>query len=347
MTPQPMRKRAEQLVLQLQSNIVAALEGLDAAGPSFKPDRWTRANDGGYGISCVFAAPPADDGSEPTTLLEKAGVNVSVVHGTLPPAAVQQMRAEHASLPTPENGEGLPYFATGVSLVIHPRNPNAPTSHANFRYFEVTEPVDATSDEPPKVLAWWFGGGADLTPVYLFEEDAIHFHQTLKNAADPHGEQLFPAFKKWCDEYFYIPHRQEGRGIGGVFFDDLTAEPHKRLSPNSPRPFTADEIFDFIKDMGNAFVPAYVPILEKRCKMPWTPRQRRWQLIRRGRYAEFNLMIDRGTKFGLMAPGARIESILMSLPETVRWEYMTDMADDPTSEEAKLVDVVKNPREWV
>lgn len=345
--PKPMRNRAEELVIDLQTKIVAALEALDPEAPLFKRDHWTRAANGGYGMSCVFAVPPSDDGSEPTTILEKAGVNVSVVTGTLPPAAVQQMRAEHASLPTPQDGSGLPYFVTGVSLVIHPRNPNAPTSHANYRYFEVTEPVGPDPDEPPKILAWWFGGGADLTPVYVSEEDAKHFHQTLKDAAHAHGEQLFPAFKKWCDEYFYIPHRKECRGVGGVFFDDLTSEPHKRLTADSARPTSADEIFEFVKDMGNAFVPSYVPILEKRGRLPFTPRQRRWQLIRRGRYAEFNLMIDRGTKFGLTAPGARIESILMSLPETVRWEYMTDMADDPESEEARLVEVVSNPREWV
>lgn len=341
-----MRKRAEQLVVALQDSIVKALEAVDPAAPPFKRDSWTRAQ-GGYGTSCVFAVPSSDDAAAPppSSVLEKAGVNVSVVHGTLPPVAVQQMRANHATLPQVEGG--LPFFATGVSLVIHPRNPNAPTCHANYRYFEVTEAIDPDSLEPPKPLVWWFGGGADLTPSYLFEEDAVHFHKVHHDAAAPYGAQMYPALKKWCDEYFYIPHRQESRGIGGVFWDDLSVEPHPRLSSDEKRPQTAEEIFSFVSDMGAAFIPAYIPILSKRCVLPSTPRQRRWQLIRRGRYVEFNIMIDRGTKFGLTAPGARIESILMSLPETARWEYMSDLGQDPESEEGKLLAVLKTPKEWV
>lgn len=348
-TERPMREQMEEFVLQLQDQIITALESIDPESPKFKRDRWTKTvGGGGYGISGVFSVRPGEDGLSPSreTVLEKAGVNVSVVNGRLPPMAVQQMRANHASLPT-DSDKGLPFIAIGLSLVIHPRNPNAPTSHANYRYFEVTEEKDPNSNEEPKVLSWWFGGGADLTPTQLFEEDAVHFHKTLKDAADPHGAQLFPAFKKWCDEYFYIPHREECRGVGGVFFDDLTVESHKWLSDKQQRPKSPEAIFSFVKSMGEAFVPSYVPLVAKRSKMPFTPRQRRWQLLRRGRYAEFNLMIDRGTKFGLTAPGARIESILMSLPETARWEYMTEMGEDPKSEEGKLMAVVRHPKDWI
>ncbi|KAK7457121.1 Coproporphyrinogen-III oxidase [Stygiomarasmius scandens] len=315
----------------------------------------------------------AGNGEQPQSILEKAGVNISIVHGTLPPPAIKQMVADHKSMPLPEDVTGgLPFFAAGISLVIHPRNPMVPTVHANYRYFEITESANSPSSSPagsperqPKILAWWFGGGADLTPSYLFEEDAIHFHSTLKQAADPFGTQIYPTFKKWCDEYFYIPHRQETRGVGGIFFDDLNCNPHPRLSepsdgsqelsatPNSTvaiarnRPKTQQELFSLIKALGNAFIPSYIPILTKRCKMPYTPHQRRWQLIRRGRYVEFNLVYDRGTKFGLMTPGARVESILMSLPEVARWEYMTDMGEDEDSEEGKLLKVLRKPKGWV
>ncbi|KAG6862748.1 hypothetical protein C0993_001654, partial [Termitomyces sp. T159_Od127] len=278
------------------------------------------------------------------------GVNISIVHGILPPAAIKQMRADHTSMPLPDRPEGLPFFAAGISLVIHPRNPHAPTVHANYRYFEITEPVNENQPAPEKskVLAWWFGGGCDLTPSYLYEEDAVHFHTTIKNACDKHGPQLYPKFKKWCDEYFYIPHRNESRGIGGIFFDDLNEGPHVRLnSPDSPdaapRPTSPAEIFSLMQDLGNAFIPSYLPILKARSSMPFTPSERRWQLLRRGRYVEFNLVYDRGTKFGLMTPGARIESILMSLPETARWEYMSEMGEEGT-EEAKLVKVLKEPK---
>jgi coproporphyrinogen III oxidase len=198
-------------------------------------------------------------------------------------------------------------------------------------------------------LAWWFGGGSDLTPSYLYEEDAIHFHSTLKTACDKHGPQLYPTFKKWCDEYFFIPHRGESRGIGGLFFDDLNSGPHLRLPSSESdvqRPKTPAEIFAFFRDLGNAFIPSYIPILQIRYSMPSTSHERRWQLVRRGRYVEFNLVYDRGTKFGLNTPGARIESILMSLPETARWEYMSELGAEGT-EEGKLVAVLKEPKAWV
>jgi len=362
-----MRQQVEEYIQSLQDSIVGAFEQLDPSAPPFKRDAWVRKQ-GGMGRSCVFASPPdtsdfssfSDTGissrrENTQTILEKAGVNISIVHGVLPPAAIQQMRADHKSMPLPETKEGLPFFAAGLSLVIHPRNPHAPTVHANYRYFEITEPEGEASaqesdDKRPtgKVIAWWFGGGSDLTPSYFYAEDAIHFHKTLKSACEPHGPSLYPSFKKWCDEYFFLPHRLETRGVGGMFFDDLNEGPHLRLPDSdsgSRRPRTPAEIFAFVTSLGNAIIPSYLPILEKRHAMPYTPHQRRWQLLRRGRYVEFNLVYDRGTKFGLMTPGARIESILMSLPETARWEYMTEM--DEGEEEKALLNVLKNPVDWV
>jgi coproporphyrinogen III oxidase len=344
-----MRQRVEKYIVSLQDRIVSAFETLDPTAPTFKRDSWVRAQ-GGSGKSCVFAVPASLSEAADThsTVLEKAGVNISIVHGLLPPPAIKQMRADHSSIPfDPNSTISLPFFAAGISLVVHPRNPSAPTVHANYRYFEITKPVPEGDAERGKVLAWWFGGGSDLTPSYLFEEDAIHFHSTLKRACDQHGDSLYPAFKKWCDEYFYIPHRQETRGVGGIFFDDLSDEEHKRLPKDIRRPRSATEIFALIQTLGDAFLPSYLPILERRMSMPSNEHNRRWQLLRRGRYVEFNLVYDRGTKFGLMTPGARIESILMSLPETARWEYMSDMGGDgDKSEEGRLIEILKKPREW-
>ena len=350
----PMRQRVEEYISGLQDEIVLAFEKLDPSSPPFKRDSWVRTQ-GGIGKSCVFAVPVDEETSAspaPPTILEKAGVNISVVHGILPPAAIRQMRADHTSMPLPDRPDGLPFFAAGLSLVIHPRNPHAPTVHANYRYFEITEPVnpDHIHNQPPKVLAWWFGGGSDLTPSYLYEEDAVHFHSILHTACNKHGPQLYPAFKKWCDEYFFIPHRGESRGIGGLFFDDLNEGLHLRLpssASEAKRPVTPEEIFAFVKELGNAFTPSYLPILQLRHSIPYTPHQRRWQLIRRGRYVEFNLVYDRGTKFGLMTPGARIESILMSLPETARWEYMSELGTDEGTEEGKVMKALKEPRNWI
>ncbi|KAJ7069687.1 coproporphyrinogen III oxidase [Mycena amicta] len=340
----PLRVQMEEYVLELQARIVAGLAAVDPNCPhEFLQDSWVREQ-GGTGKSCVFAMPQSAQGTiAHESVLEKAGVNVSIIHGKLPPSAVAQMSSNHSSLPTAPPG-GLPFFVAGLSLVIHPRNPHAPTTHANYRYFEVTDP-----DDPSKILAWWFGGGSDLTPYYLYEEDAVHFHKTIKSVCDAHSPTFFPAFKKWCDEYFYIPHRLEARGVGGIFFDDLKEAPHARILGDDPstRPHTPEELFAFVKALGDSFLPSYIPILTKRHSMPYTPFQRRWQLVRRGRYVEFNLVVDRGTKFGLMSPGARIESILMTLPETVRWEYMTDMGGEGT-EEFKIMEVVTNkPRDWI
>ncbi|KAH7885063.1 Coproporphyrinogen III oxidase [Phlebopus sp. FC_14] len=360
--PPSMRLRFEQFVDALQQQIVTELENLelenfereqhelgrlDGGAPKFKRDSWVR-DAGGRGLSCVFSCTPeaGELTSTKNTILEKAGVNVSVVHGILPPAAIKEMRADHSNIPY-DGQTSLPFFASGISLVIHPRNPFAPTVHANYRYFEITEKV-VEGEETGKVVAWWFGGGSDLTPSYLDESDAEYFHKTLKDACDQHGCELYPVFKKWCDEYFYIVHRRETRGIGGLFFDDLSSERHARLSDNIPRPKTADEIFAFIQTAGNAFIPSYIPILKAKYATKYNDHHRRWQLVRRGRYVEFNLVYDRGTRFGLKTPSARIESILMSLPETARWEWMSDLGNDgDQSEEGKLVLVLKNPREWV
>ncbi|KAJ7483345.1 coproporphyrinogen III oxidase [Mycena latifolia] len=334
-----MRTQMEEYVVSLQNQIVSAFETLDPASPPFKRDSWVRA-EGGSGQSCVFT-PPTDN---TTSVLEKAGVNISIIHGTLGQAAIQQMRSNHSSMPLPENTPGgLPFFVAGISLVIHPRNPHAPTVHMNCRYFEVTSPSE---DGEPTILSWWFGGGSDLTPSYLYEDDAVHFHSTFKQACDAHSAAFYPTFKQWCDEYFYTPHRGEGRGIGGIFFDDLHSGPHLRLPADVPRPQTPADLFSFVRAIGDAFVPAYVPILSRRRGLSYTAEQRRWQLLRRGRYVEFNLVVDRGTKFGLMAPGARVESILMTLPELARWEYMTDMGGEGT-EEGRLVEVLKTPKAWV
>ncbi|KAG9295029.1 hypothetical protein G9A89_017823 [Geosiphon pyriformis] len=306
-----MRLRMEQYVKNLQKKIVAELEALD--GKSFKVDTWKR-KEGGDGVSCVL---------QEGNVFEKAGVLVSVVYGQLPQAAVEQMKSRHKEI-NPAHGP-FPFFAAGISIVLHPHNPMAPTIHLNYRYFEITN-----EDGTPKV--WWFGGGSDLTPSYLFEEDAIHFHKTLKNACDKHDLDYYPRFKKWCDEYFFIKHRQEARGVGGIFFDDL--------DDKSP-----DELFRFAKECGDAFLSSYVPILIRRKDMPYNNYEKRWQQLRRGRYVEFNLIWDRGTKFGLQTPGARIESILASLPLTAAWMY--DFKPEDNSREAKLLEILKTPKSWI
>ncbi|KAN0065455.1 Coproporphyrinogen-III oxidase [Thecaphora frezii] len=392
----PMRKRMETYVKLLQHSIVDALSREEPTG-RFLIDSWLR-KEGGEGISCVL-----QDGST----FEKAGVNISVVHGTLPPAAVKQMSADHAGLmektgyklegPDAEV-RGLPFYAAGLSLVVHPKNPFAPTVHFNYRYFELTHPEKLADGSPnprhpsnrkdkdasvkDEPIAWWFGGGTDLTPMYLFEEDATHFHKTLKAAADAHDAAFYPAWKKWCDKYFQIPHRGEARGIGGIFFDDLTlpewsrgsegkgsfiplTDGQKTTTLSSSKAHTQETLFSTIKALGDSFLPAYLPIIQKRRTMPYAEAHERWQALRRGRYVEFNLVYDRGTKFGLQTPGARIESILMSLPLKARWEYMekysgggaqgrdgkaTTLQDRKQADEEegkeKIMKVLRHPREW-
>ncbi len=300
-----MRQRVEAMVRSAQDTICLALSAID--GQSFREDRWTREGGGG-GTSRIL-----QDGN----VFEKAGVNVSIVHGTLSLDAVRAMGGgKHA----PESE--LRFFATGISLVLHPHNPFAPTVHANYRYLE-----RGAADAP---AAWWFGGGADLTPSYLFEEDAAHFHRVHKTACDAHDPAFYPRFKRWADDYFFIPHRGERRGVGGIFFDDLYDRPK-------------DELLRFVTSCTQAFLPAYLPILERRKDSPFTPAQKRWQAQRRGRYVEFNLVYDRGTVFGLRT-GGRVESILMSLPLSARWEY--DGVPQTATPESELTQVLRTPREW-
>lgn len=289
-------------LLDLQDRICEALAGLD--GGAFHQDTWSRAAGGG-GRSRVLA-----DGS----VFEQAGVNFSHVHGESLPAAATDRRPELA---------GRSFQALGVSLVVHPRNPYVPTSHANVRFL-VAEAPDA---EP----VWWFGGGFDLTPFYPFTDDCRHWHRVARDAVAPFGDDLYPRFKQWCDEYFYLPHRQEARGIGGLFFDDYNRGGFARS-------------FALMRSVGDAYLTAYLPIVEARRDTPWGDRERQFQLYRRGRYVEFNLLHDRGTRFGIQS-GGRTESILMSLPPQVRWEY--GYQPEPGSPEDRLVTDFLPPRDWV
>jgi len=291
--------RAAKFFSELQTDICRALAEVDGAA-EFTADAWQRPGGGG-GIARVL---------EGGALFEKAGVNWSSVDGELPAELADHMP-----------GEGRAFRASGVSLVLHPRSPMVPTTHANFRCLT-------------KGNALWFGGGADLTPYYLFREDAVHFHATLAGACDRHrpvGD--YDRFKAWCDEYFFLPHRQETRGIGGVFFDYLGA---KGEHP-------AEQVFDFVSDLGRSFVQAYAPIAQRRQTEPYGEIERAWQLRRRGRYVEFNLIYDRGTLFGLKTNG-RVESILMSLPPLVRWDY--DVMATPGSPEADLLAHLR-PTDWL
>ncbi|KAK4334429.1 Oxygen-dependent coproporphyrinogen-III oxidase [Rhodotorula toruloides] len=314
----PMRLRMIHHIKSLQSTICEALESLEPSGQKFKSSYYLRDASKGFGDSRVL-----QDGET----FEKAGCNISVIKSTLSVPAVRQMRAERFDWW--DGVSELPYFVAGCSLVVHPRNPHAPTIHFNYRYFEIQDPKDPNGE--PK--AWWFGGGTDLTPSYLYEDDARHFHGLYKEACDRHAAGYYARFKKWCDEYFYIPHRQESRGIGGIFFDDL--------SEGDP-----EAIFKFVRDCSNSYLPAYYPIVERRKDQPFTEEEKRWQQLRRGRYVEFNLVYDRGTKFGLAMKEPRTESILMSLPLTSRWEYEPEVGTIEGSREKKILDILKKPVEW-
>ncbi|MDY0005336.1 MAG: oxygen-dependent coproporphyrinogen oxidase [Spongiibacteraceae bacterium] len=290
-------------LLELQDRICAGLEAADGEG-RFREDAWQRPGGGG-GRTRVIG-----DGR----VFEKGGVNFSHVYGdTLPPSA---------SAGRPELA-GRSFQAMGVSLVIHPRNPHVPTSHANVRFFEAQKP----GEEP----VWWFGGGFDLTPFYPLEEDCRHWHRVAKAACDPFGEDVYPRYKRWCDEYFFLKHRNEARGVGGLFFDDLSEGGF-------------DTSFAFLRAVGDAYLDAYLPIVEARRDTPYGDRERRFQLLRRGRYVEFNLVYDRGTVFGLQS-GGRTESILMSLPPMVAWDY--DWQPEPGSLEAVLTERFLPARDWV
>lgn len=312
----PMKRRFETMILRVQKEICDAVSEVD--GQKFKEVRWERKQHGGGGVSMTL---------QEGNVFEKAGVLVSVVHGNLPPAAAKQMKSRgHSKLP---DDVPLKFHACGISLVIHPYNPMAPTVHCNYRYFEVE--TGRKNPDGSQELVSWFGGGADLTPSYVIEEDAKYFHQVHKDALDKHDKKWYPLMKKQCDEYFTIIHRGERRGIGGIFYDDL--EENKEAT------------FLMARECANNFVKAYVPIVKKRKDAQFTEEQKKWQQIRRGRYVEFNLVYDRGTKFGLATPGSRIESILASLPLTSRWEYMHEpQAGTP---EAKSLEVFRSPRDWL
>ncbi|CAF0870183.1 unnamed protein product [Brachionus calyciflorus] len=306
-----MKNRMEAFITNLQGKIIKKLQSFEPE-TKFKVDRWLR-KEGGGGITCII-----EDGQ----VFERGAVNISVVSGMLPKAAVNEMRARgKTSIPA---GKDLPFFACGISSVIHPRNPYVPTVHFNYRYFEL--------EVAPNKFEWWFGGGTDLTPYYLDENDVKHFHSELKKACDKNDKSYYLKFKKWCDEYFVISHRNECRGVGGIFFDDLD-------KPDQ------DKVFEFVKSCGNSVLPSYIPLIEKNKDKGYGYKEREWQLLRRGRYVEFNLVYDRGTKFGLLTPGSRIESILVSLPQTAKWTYKHE--PEVGSEEHKLFQVLKNPKDWL
>ncbi|MGE3860268.1 MAG: oxygen-dependent coproporphyrinogen oxidase [Burkholderiaceae bacterium] len=290
-------------LLDLQQRIVARLEQLD--GQPFRSDGWRRP-EGGGGLSRVI---------EEGGLLERGAVLFSHVRGDQLPASASAHRTGIG---------GRPFDAMGVSLVLHPRNPYVPTVHMNVRCF-VAGPTEAAPD-----TVWWFGGGMDLTPYYPFEEDAAHFHRTCRDSLAPYGSELYPRFKKWCDDYFYLKHRKEARGIGGIFYDDLNEGGF-------------DASFALTRSVGDAFLDAYAPIVERRRGLPYGERERDFQAYRRGRYVEFNLVFDRGTLFGLQS-GGRTESILCSMPPLARWRY--DWQPEAGSPEARLHDFLR-PRDWV
>ncbi|MBE7686428.1 oxygen-dependent coproporphyrinogen oxidase [Tenacibaculum piscium] len=300
-----MKDKFYKYIEKLQDTITEKLEQVDG-GAKFQEDTWKRA-EGGGGRTRVI---------ENGTIFEKGGVNISKVFGELPEVLRKQFGVK--------NGD---FFACGLSLVLHPKNPFVPTVHANWRYFEMY-------DEKGNIVTQWFGGGQDLTPYYLFEQDATHFHSVCKTACDKHHAAFYPKFKETCDRYFWNTHREEARGIGGLFFDYLKETPE----------FSIENRYDFVTEIGDSFLESYVPIVEKRKEIPYVKEHKDWQEIRRGRYVEFNLVHDRGTLFGLKTNG-RIESILMSLPPVVQWKY--DHHPKEGSEEAKLVHVLKTPKNWV
>ncbi len=321
--PPDSKQQVGDFLRQLQDQICAGLEAMDGLG-KFQEDAWERP-EGGGGRSRVMQA---------GAILEQGGVGFSEIWGDHLPPSILQQRPE---------AEGHRFYATGTSMVLHPRSPYIPTVHLNYRYFEAG-PV------------WWFGGGADLTPYYPFAEDAAHFHRTLKQACDRNHPEYYPTFKRWCDEYFYLKHRQETRGVGGIFYDYQDGQGQLYRGPNPKglaaqysaglgevRPRTWSELFALMRSCGEAFLPAYLPIVERRKDIEYGDRERQFQLYRRGRYVEFNLVYDRGTIFGLQTNG-RTESILMSLPPLVRWEY--NYQPQPDTPEAELYNTFLKPQDW-
>ena len=298
-----MIEQVKKYLIDLQQTICSEIELLDG-GSVFEQDYWSRDDQRGNGVTCIIS-----NGN----VFEKGGVNFSIIRGDKMPKSATALRPEL---------EGRQYTALGVSLVLHPDNPFIPTAHANVRFF--------VAEEQGKDPIWWFGGGFDLTPYYGFDEDAVHWHETAKKACIPFGEDIYPKYKKWCDDYFYLIHRNEQRGIGGLFFDDLNGD--------------FDNCFDFMKSVGSHFTEAYIPIAKKRMNTTFSEKEKDFQLYRRGRYVEFNLIYDRGTLFGLQS-GGRTESILMSLPPKAQWSYQYKI--EPGSEEEKLTSYFLKPRDWV
>ena len=298
-----MIEQVKKYLIDLQQTICSEIELLDG-GTVFEQDHWSRDDQRGNGISCIIS-----NGN----VFEKGGVNFSIIRGDKMPKSASALRPEL---------EGRQYTALGVSLVLHPDNPYIPTAHANVRFF--------VAEEQGKDPIWWFGGGFDLTPYYGFDEDAVHWHETAKKACIPFGEDVYPKYKKWCDDYFYLIHRNEQRGIGGLFFDDLNGD--------------FEECFDYMKSVGSHFTEAYIPIAKKRMNTTFSEKEKDFQLYRRGRYVEFNLIYDRGTLFGLQS-GGRTESILMSLPPKAQWSYQYKI--EVGSEEEKLTSYFLKPRDWI
>lgn len=299
-----MKEQFVAYILNLQDEISSRLEKLDGRA-TFQEDNWKRP-EGGGGRTRVI---------ENGNIFEKGGVNTSQVYGELPEAMQQYFGVKDAQ-----------FFACGLSLVLHPSSPMVPTVHANWRYFEMY-------NQEGEIVDQWFGGGQDLTPYYLFDEDAAHFHTVCKTACDKHNPEFYPRYKARCDEYFYNAHRGEGRGIGGLFFDYCKATGDLSMQ----------DWYNFVTEVGDSFLEAYVPIVERRKDTAFAKAQKDWQEIRRGRYVEFNLVHDKGTLFGLKTNG-RIESILMSLPPVVQWKY--DHHPEVGSEEERLINVLKEPRDW-
>ncbi|WP_418650681.1 oxygen-dependent coproporphyrinogen oxidase [Tenacibaculum aestuariivivum] len=300
-----MKNKFYTYIQQLQNTITTKLEEVDGSA-KFKEDNWKRT-EGGGGKTRVI---------ENGNIFEKGGVNISKVFGELPEALQKQFGVKSGD-----------FFACGLSLVLHPKNPFVPTVHANWRYFEMY-------DESGNIITQWFGGGQDLTPYYLFDEDATHFHTVCKKACDKHNETFYSKFKETCDNYFWNTHRNEARGIGGLFFDYLKETPNVSMQNR----------YDFVTEVGNSFLNSYIPIVEKRKNITYNQKHKDWQEVRRGRYVEFNLVHDRGTLFGLKTNG-RIESILMSLPPVVQWKY--DHNPEKGSEEFKLLKVLEKPKNWI
>ncbi|MEX2126492.1 MAG: oxygen-dependent coproporphyrinogen oxidase [Woeseia sp.] len=301
---EPSVQRVVTWLRSLQSRVAAAIENLDGGERTFAVDLWER-KEGGGGESRVLAG---------GAVFEQAGVGFSHVLGNELPSSATRSRPELA---------GQAFQAMGVSLVLHPRNPHVPTAHANFRFFS----TEGGKSQP----VWWFGGGFDLTPYYPVHQDVLHWHRQAQEACAPFGDGVYARCKKWCDDYFYLQHRNETRGIGGLFFDDLNE-------------FGFERSFEFTRAIGDRFLPAYLPIVEARKAEPYGEREREFQLYRRGRYVEFNLLYDRGTLFGLQS-GGRTESILMSLPPRVRWEY--NWQPEPGSVEERLYTDYLRPRDWL